>query len=149
MGHGVVVRTCRGEDPVRIGIMALLISRPRPVPNLLAYWLGLMASGFGVAMAVLILLRDSALMVIHNVESTVEECEVHGRNLHGGVFRSPLVCSRCCLQWAFERVRGHRYGYGVAMRRPWRCSPAHRPHSPGCQPAPRACWSAALFGHRS
>jgi hypothetical protein len=46
------------QDPVRIGIMALLISRPRPLSNLLAYWFGLMASGFGAALAALFLLHD-------------------------------------------------------------------------------------------
>ena len=29
-------------DPVRLGLVLLLISRPRPVPNLLAYWVGAM-----------------------------------------------------------------------------------------------------------
>ncbi|WP_293001974.1 GAP family protein [Mycobacterium sp.] len=46
------------QDPVRIGIMALLISRPRPLANLLAYWCGLMATGFGAALASLFLLHD-------------------------------------------------------------------------------------------
>lgn len=46
------------QDPVRIGIMALLISRPRPLANLLAYWFGLMATGFGAALASLFLLHD-------------------------------------------------------------------------------------------
>jgi Sap, sulfolipid-1-addressing protein len=46
------------QDPVRIGIMALLISRPRPLSNLLAYWFGLMATGFGAALAALFLLHD-------------------------------------------------------------------------------------------
>lgn len=27
-------------DPVRLGLILLLICRPRPVPNLLAYWVG-------------------------------------------------------------------------------------------------------------
>ena len=28
------------RDPVRLGVILLMISRPRPVPNLLAYWVG-------------------------------------------------------------------------------------------------------------
>jgi hypothetical protein len=57
------------QDPVRIGIMALLISRPRPMPNLFAYWLGLMATGFGAALAALFLLRDFLLPVTRVVTS--------------------------------------------------------------------------------
>jgi hypothetical protein len=57
------------QDPVRIGIMALLISRSRPIPNLLAYWLGLMASGFGAALAALFLLHDFMRPVMRVVTS--------------------------------------------------------------------------------
>jgi hypothetical protein len=46
------------QDPVRIGIVMLLISRPRPMPHLLAFWLGLKAMGFGAALAALFLLSD-------------------------------------------------------------------------------------------
>jgi hypothetical protein len=45
-------------DPVRIGITALLLSRPRPVLNLLVFWLGGMAAGITVAVVVLLFLRD-------------------------------------------------------------------------------------------
>jgi hypothetical protein len=57
------------QDPVRIGIMALLVSRPRPMPNLFAYWLGLMATGFGAALAALFLLRDFMLPLARVVTS--------------------------------------------------------------------------------
>jgi len=57
------------QDPVRIGIVVLLISRPRPMPNLLAYWLGLKAMGFGAALAALFLLRDFILSVTRVVTS--------------------------------------------------------------------------------
>jgi hypothetical protein len=57
------------QDPVRIGIMACLISRPRPMPNLFAYWLGLMVTGFGAALAVLFLLHDLMLPVMRVVTS--------------------------------------------------------------------------------
>jgi hypothetical protein len=57
------------QDPVRIGIMALLISRPRPLSNLLAYWAGLMASGFGAALAALFLLHDFLVPVVRLVHS--------------------------------------------------------------------------------
>jgi hypothetical protein len=57
------------QDPVRIGIMALLISRPRPLSNLLAYWLGLMATGFGLALAALFLLHDFLVPVVQLTHS--------------------------------------------------------------------------------
>ncbi|HEY2198393.1 MAG TPA: GAP family protein [Mycobacterium sp.] len=57
------------QDPVRIGIMALLISRPRPLSNLLAYWFGLMATGFGAALATLFLLHDFLVPVVRLTHS--------------------------------------------------------------------------------
>jgi Sap, sulfolipid-1-addressing protein len=56
-------------DPVRIGITALLISRPRPMLNLFAIWLGGMASGIAAALVVLIFLRDLALSLMREVGS--------------------------------------------------------------------------------
>jgi Sap, sulfolipid-1-addressing protein len=46
------------QDPVRIGIAGVLISRPRPMHHLFVYWLGLMVTGFGAALVALFLLRD-------------------------------------------------------------------------------------------
>jgi hypothetical protein len=60
------------RDPIRVGIAVFFMSRRRGVLNLLAYWLGGMTAGISVAMAVLILLRDTALVVIQNVVSTIE-----------------------------------------------------------------------------
>ncbi|OBK38963.1 hypothetical protein A5658_25470 [Mycobacterium sp. 1245111.1] len=57
------------QDPVRIGIMALLISRPRPLSNLFAYWLGLMTSGFGLALAALFLLHDLLIPIVRLTHS--------------------------------------------------------------------------------
>jgi hypothetical protein len=51
------------QDPIRIGVMTLLIARPRPMHNLLAYWLGLMATGFGAALAALFALDDFLLPI--------------------------------------------------------------------------------------
>jgi hypothetical protein len=57
------------QDPVRIGIMALLMSRPRPLSNLLAYWFGLMATGFGAALAALFFLHDFLVPVVQLAHS--------------------------------------------------------------------------------
>jgi hypothetical protein len=59
-------------DPMRLGVAVLLMSRRRAVLNLFAYWLGGMTAGISYAMVVLVLLRDTALVVIQNVVSTIE-----------------------------------------------------------------------------
>jgi Sap, sulfolipid-1-addressing protein len=51
-------------DPIRIGIVALLISRPRPMVNLLAFWLGGMAAGIAAALVLVLFLRGFMLSVI-------------------------------------------------------------------------------------
>jgi hypothetical protein len=56
-------------DPVRIGITALLISRPRPMRNLLAFWLGGMAAGIGAALAILLFRRGVTVSVMRVVVS--------------------------------------------------------------------------------
>jgi hypothetical protein len=50
-------------DPVRIGITALLISRPRPMLNLVAFCVGGMAAGIVAAVGALLFLRDLTLSV--------------------------------------------------------------------------------------
>ena len=60
----LVLALVAAMDPVRIGIVALLISRPRPMINLLAFWLGGIAAGIVAALVVLLLLRDLMLSVM-------------------------------------------------------------------------------------
>ncbi|MGA9675019.1 MAG: GAP family protein [Mycobacterium sp.] len=57
-------------EPVRIGIAVLLVSRRRPLINLLAYWLGGMAAGMGIGLVALTLFRDSMPALIHPMTST-------------------------------------------------------------------------------
>jgi hypothetical protein len=59
-------------DPVRIGITAVLLSRPRPVLNLFVFWLGGMTCGITVALVVLLFLRDLALPVLQVAISAVD-----------------------------------------------------------------------------
>jgi Sap, sulfolipid-1-addressing protein len=68
-GPVLVFAFAAAQDPVRVGITACLISRPRPMPNLFAYWLGLMVTGFGAALAALFLLHDLLLPVMRIVTS--------------------------------------------------------------------------------
>ncbi|HWS92957.1 MAG TPA: GAP family protein [Mycobacterium sp.] len=68
----LVLALMAATEPQRIGITALLVALPRPMRNLLVYWLGLMTSGFGVALVALFLLRDSMLSVVRAVTSALE-----------------------------------------------------------------------------
>src|SRR5262245_11857067 len=56
-------------DPLRIGITVLVVSRERPMLQLLAFWLGGLARGFTVGFGVLFLLRDFALKFMQHEAS--------------------------------------------------------------------------------
>src|SRR6201996_88065 len=56
-------------DPIRIGIVVLLISRPRPMVSLLAFWLGGMAAGNAAALVLVGYLRDLTLSVMRGLLS--------------------------------------------------------------------------------
>jgi hypothetical protein len=58
-------------DPIRLAIAVVLIALPRPMVNLLAFWLGGMATGVASALGALILLRDFLPKVVQDVSSTV------------------------------------------------------------------------------
>ncbi len=69
-GAVLVMALAAMVDPLRLGITVLVVSRPRPVLQLLAFWLGGLAMGFSVGLGVLFLLRDLALDFINELEST-------------------------------------------------------------------------------
>lgn len=54
-------------DPLRIGVTVLVISRPRPVLQLLAFWLGSLTMGLAVGLGALFLLRGFALDLMQEV----------------------------------------------------------------------------------
>ncbi|MBV8346666.1 MAG: GAP family protein [Mycolicibacterium sp.] len=87
-------------DPVRIGIAALLISRPRPMLNLFVFWLGGMAAGIAAASIVLLFLRNFALSVLRVVVSAISSPIVAHIQLAVGVL-AVIVAARI---WARERV---------------------------------------------
>jgi hypothetical protein len=68
-GTVLVLALMGATDPVRLGIAALLVSRPRPMLNLFTFCLGGIAAGLAAALVVLILLRDLALKVVQDVSS--------------------------------------------------------------------------------
>jgi len=60
-------------DPTRLGLAAILMSRRQAVRNLLAFWLGGMLAGITVGIAVLVLFRDIALVVIQDAVASMNE----------------------------------------------------------------------------
>lgn len=86
-------------DPVRIGIVALVLSRPRPMRNLFAFWLGGMVAGMSVALVVLLLLRDFTLPLMREVISAMSTTVAAQTQVAIGV----LAVSSAALIWARQR----------------------------------------------
>lgn len=128
------------QDPVRIGIMALLISRPRPLSNLLAYWLGLMATGFGLALAALFLLHDFLLPVVRLTHSIAVHPAVPAIQVAAGLLALSaagiLVMPRSVRQAAFT-LMPIRYSVAPTVE-PTETPAASR------STLPRLSWTAVL-----
>jgi hypothetical protein len=92
-------------DPVRIGIVALLISRPRPMLNLLTFWLGGMAAGIVAALVLLLFLRDIMLSVTRVVVSAVSSPTVAHIQLAIGVLAVLIAALIAARFWARQRAR--------------------------------------------
>jgi hypothetical protein len=90
-GAVLVLALISAMEPVRIGITALLIARPRPMLNLLVYWLGLMATGIGIALAALFWLRDLMVPVARVVTSAATSPVVPHIQLVIGVLAVPTA----------------------------------------------------------
>jgi hypothetical protein len=65
----LVLALTMATDPVRLGVTLLLVSRPRPILNLLVYWLGAMFAGVTAAVVVLTTMRDFAPALLQNLSS--------------------------------------------------------------------------------
>ena len=69
MGTVFVLAVAMATDPMRLGVTLLLISRPRPILNLLVYWLGVMLVGVTSGIVVLTMMRDFAPALLQNLSS--------------------------------------------------------------------------------
>lgn len=67
LGFGMAI------DPLRLGLAVVLLSRRKPMLNLLVFWLGGMVAGLALGLAVLIVMRDTALLVIKSLVSAVAD----------------------------------------------------------------------------
>jgi hypothetical protein len=100
----IVLSLLAAIDPVRIGITALLVSRPRPMLNLFAFWLGGIAAGIGAAFAVLLLLRDFTLSVMRVVVSAASGPIVVYIQVAIGVLAVSLAALLVARFWARQRA---------------------------------------------
>ncbi|CAM4074164.1 hypothetical protein MB901379_02187 [Mycobacterium basiliense] len=65
----LILAVMTATEPVRLGVAIFLVTKPRPMVNLLAFWFGGMATGVAVALGVLLLLRDFANALVDSVTS--------------------------------------------------------------------------------
>ncbi|WP_158168345.1 GAP family protein [Mycolicibacterium smegmatis] len=87
----LVLALVSAVDPVRIGITLLLIGRERPVANLLAYWLGLMAAGVGLAVIALMFLPGVVRPVTEFVVAAAEKPVIPPLQIAMGLLAIPVA----------------------------------------------------------
>ena len=64
-------------EPLRIGIAMLLTSRPRPLVNLVAFWLGSLVAGIVVALGAFVVFPDLVSDALHIVASRIASLMSH------------------------------------------------------------------------
>jgi hypothetical protein len=85
MGAVLLLALAMAIDPVRLGVTLLLISRPRPILNLLVYWIGAMFVGVTSAVVVLTMMRDFAPTLLQNLSNLVATQAVRHAQVVAGV----------------------------------------------------------------
>ena len=85
MGTMLMLALAMATDPVRLGVTLLLISRPRPILNLLVYWVGAMIVGVGSAVVVLTMMRDFAPALLESLSNLVATPAVRHAQVVAGV----------------------------------------------------------------
>jgi hypothetical protein len=100
-------------DPVRIGIVALLISRPRPILNVLVFCLAGIAAGTAVALLLLIVLRDRILSIMRVVGSAVSGSVVGPIQVAIGVIALLIGARLLARESAPARVTGGEPSIGL------------------------------------
>jgi hypothetical protein len=105
-------------DPIRLGIAVLLVSRPRPILNLFAFWLGGMVTSVVAALAVVLVLRDFTMSLSRVVLSAVTNPAVAQIQIAVGLLVLPiaaLIASRVSFRQhaAVPELVGAPAGLGV------------------------------------
>jgi hypothetical protein len=110
-------------DPLRLGLVAVLISRRRAMQNLAAFWLGGMFAGIAFGLVVLIVFREAALTAIENVVSAMNDVrsavvilDGGGLKITLGVLLLTLLAGLVARQRARQRVQvGMSSGDGASV----------------------------------
>jgi hypothetical protein len=109
-------------DPLRLGLVAVLLSQRKPIQNLAAFWLGGMFAGIAFGLVVLIIFRDAALTAIegfvsamNNVRSAVVILDGGGFKITLGVLFLTLLAVLVTRRRARERVLVGMSGGDVAL----------------------------------
>jgi hypothetical protein len=110
MGAVLVLALAMAIDPVRLGVTLLLISRPRPILNLLVYWVGAMFVGVSSAVVVLTMMRDFAPALLQNLNNFVATPQVR----HAQVVAGALALLAAALITTGLPVR-QRFGLQVPV----------------------------------
>lgn len=105
MGTVLVLALMMATDPVRLGVTLLLISRPRPILNLLAYWLGAMFVGVTAAVVVLTMMRDFAPTLLQTVSFLAATPLVRHAQIAFGVLALVLAALTTAGLPARQRLR--------------------------------------------
>jgi hypothetical protein len=94
-------------DPARLGITLLLISRPRPVQNLLAYWVGAMAVGVSYMLIPLTLLHVTPIFrsFAQGLANPATSSTVRHVQIGIGVLALSLAALMAVRFWAPQRAR--------------------------------------------
>jgi hypothetical protein len=96
-------------DPLRLGLVAVLLSRRRPMQNLAAFWLGGMFAGIAFGLLVLIIFREAALTAIENLVSAMSDVRSAVVILDGGGLKITLgVCFLMLLAGMVARQRARQ-----------------------------------------
>lgn len=112
-------------DPLRLGLVAVVLARQRPVRNLVAFWLGGMIASIGLGLAVLIVFRGIALTAIEhtvsafgNLRSSIVILDGGGLKVTAGVLLVLLAAGLVARQRVREQVGAAATQSVLAPQRP-------------------------------
>lgn len=105
MGLGMAI------DPARLALAVVMLSRKRPMVNLFAFWLGGMVAAAAVAIAALVVIRDSALFLIKSAADMAQEVREATIILSGG--RLQIIIGLIMLLSATRMIAKARAQVGI------------------------------------
>lgn len=107
MGFGMAL------DPARLGLALVMLSRKRPMTNLFAFWLGGIVAAAAVALAVLLFIREFAIVVIHSAGAMAQDFREATVVLSGG--RLQVIVGVIILLLAARSVARSRAQAGIPV----------------------------------